>query len=180
MIGGKNARLAKKGQTNKSRYEEKERYRAVEKRLTLAITAVFIALVIVLLFNILYLGVNALKLGIIAAMEPEVRSLVESLENQRTQEVANQLIYEGTIAGKEVVLIQSGIGKVNATIATTLLIERLGVTHVINTGSAGGIGTHLAVGDLVVSTQLAYHDADARAFDYAYGQVPAHATLLSG
>lgn len=115
---------------------------------------------------------NVLKLGIIAAMEPEVRSLVESLENQRTQEVANQLIYEGTIAGKEVVLIQSGIGKVNATIATTLLIERLGVTHVINTGSAGGIGTHLAVGDLVVSTQLAYHDADARAFDYAYGQVP--------
>lgn len=78
-----------------------------------------------------------MKLGIIAAMEPEVRSLVESLENQRTQEVANQLIYEGTIAGKEVVLIQSGIGKVNATIATTLLIERLGVTHVINTGSAG-------------------------------------------
>ena len=113
-----------------------------------------------------------MKLGIIAAMEPEVRSLVESLENQRTQEVANQLIYEGTIAGKEVVLIQSGIGKVNATIATTLLIERLGVTHVINTGSAGGIGTYLAVGDLVVSTQLAYHDADARAFDYAYGQVP--------
>lgn len=113
-----------------------------------------------------------MKLGIIAAMEPEVRSLVESLENQRTQEVANQLIYEGTIAGKEVVLIQSGIGKVNATIATTLLIERLGVTHVINTGSAGGIGAHLAVGDLVVSTQLAYHDADARAFDYAYGQVP--------
>jgi len=51
VIGGKNARLAKKGQTNKSRYEEKERYRAVEKRLTLAITAVFIALVIVLLFT---------------------------------------------------------------------------------------------------------------------------------
>ena len=44
-------RLAKKGQTNKSRYEEKERYRAVEKRLTLAIIAVFIAVVIVLLFT---------------------------------------------------------------------------------------------------------------------------------
>jgi len=113
-----------------------------------------------------------MKIGIIAAMEQEVETLVKHLTNKHEKLIANQKFYEGVINKKEVALVQSGIGKVNASIATTLLIELFEVDIVINTGSAGGIGTGLSVGDLVVSSELAYNDADARVFGYTYGQIP--------
>ena len=69
-------------------------------------------------------------------------------------------------------LCQSGIGKVNAAIATTLVIEHFSPDCVINTGSAGGIGKGLQVGDVVIGTQVAHHDVDVTAFGYAIGQVP--------
>jgi len=113
-----------------------------------------------------------MKIGIIAAMEQEVKTLIENLTNKHEKIVASQRFYDGKINNDEVTLVQSGIGKVNASIAATLLIELFGVDIVINTGSAGGIGPGLSVGDLVVSRELAYNDADARAFGYAYGQIP--------
>ena len=69
-------------------------------------------------------------------------------------------------------LVRSGIGKVEAGITTALLIINFDVDLIINSGSAGGIGEGLSIGDIVVSTETAYHDADARAFDYVYGQLP--------
>lgn len=113
-----------------------------------------------------------MKIGIIAAMEQEIRLLKEKLKNKRETIVANQTFYEGEIGSSSVVMVQSGIGKVNAAIATTLLITLFEASTVINTGSAGGIGKNLKVGDLVLSTDLSYNDADARAFGYAYGQIP--------
>lgn len=113
-----------------------------------------------------------MKIGIIAAMEEETRLLVEKMELKAETHIANQHFYEGTIHNVEVVLVQSGIGKVNAALATSLLIDHFGTTFVINSGSAGGIGEGLAIGDLVVSTELSYNDADARAFGYMFGQVP--------
>lgn len=113
-----------------------------------------------------------MKLGIIAAMEQEARELVAQLSGMTQTVKANQHFYEGTIHGKDVVLVQSGIGKVNAAIAATLLIETYNVEAVINTGSAGGIGEGLSVEDLVISSELAYNDADARVFGYAFGQIP--------
>src|SRR5690606_19579552 len=71
-----------------------------------------------------------------------------------------------------VVLIQSGIGKVNAALSTTLLLEHYPVKAIINIGTAGGLKLDAQVLDLVVSKQIAHHDVDATAFDYAYGQVP--------
>lgn len=113
-----------------------------------------------------------LKIGIIAAMEQEIRILTEQLNQKEEIMKANQKFYEGELADMNVVLVQSGIGKVNASIAATLLIEVFQVDAVINTGSAGGIGPGLSVGDLVLSEALAYNDADARAFGYAFGQIP--------
>ncbi|GAA0361115.1 5'-methylthioadenosine/adenosylhomocysteine nucleosidase [Alkalibacterium iburiense] len=113
-----------------------------------------------------------LKIGIIAAMEQEIRVLTEQLNHKEEITKANQKFYKGKLSDMNVVLVQSGIGKVNASIAATLLIEVFQVDAVINTGSAGGIGAGLSVGDLVLSKQLAYNDADARAFGYAYGQIP--------
>lgn len=113
-----------------------------------------------------------MKIGIIAAMEQEVNILVEKLKDKTVSTIANQTFYNGIINHTEVVLVQSGIGKVNATIATALLIEKYKADVVINTGSAGGIGKGLQIGDLVVSTELTYNDADARVFGYDFGQIP--------
>ncbi|GAB2487303.1 5'-methylthioadenosine/adenosylhomocysteine nucleosidase [Alkalibacterium psychrotolerans] len=113
-----------------------------------------------------------MKIGIIAAMEQEIKSLKDELTNKRETTVANLTFFEGEIGHAPVVLVQAGIGKVNAAIATTLLITFFDADTVINTGSAGGIGENLSVGDLVLSTELSYNDADARAFGYTYGQIP--------
>src|SRR5699024_8380249 len=67
---------------------------------------------------------------------------------------------------------KSGIGKVNAAMATTILMERFNPSIVINTGSAGGFAENLSVGDIVISDEVIHHDVDATAFDYAHGQVP--------
>lgn len=113
-----------------------------------------------------------MKIGIIAAMEQEAREIISKLENLKETVKANQHFYEGEIQHVPVVLVQSGIGKVNAAIAATLLIDVYKVEAVVNTGSAGGIGDGLAVEDLVISDELTYNDADARAFGYDFGQIP--------
>jgi len=71
-----------------------------------------------------------------------------------------------------VIVVRSGIGKVLASITTSLLIQQYGVNMVINTGSAGGIGDGLQVGDLVISDKVAYFDVDVTGFGYEYGQLP--------
>lgn len=113
-----------------------------------------------------------MKIGIIAAMEQEAREIISQMKNIQETIKANQHFYEGDIHNVPVVLVQSGIGKVNAAIAATILIEVYEVEAMINTGSAGGIGEGLAVEDLVISKELSYNDADARAFGYDFGQIP--------
>ncbi|MCG7656749.1 5'-methylthioadenosine/adenosylhomocysteine nucleosidase [Wielerella bovis] len=112
-------------------------------------------------------------IGIIGAMEAEVVTLKNSLSSLKTQNFGKSFtFYTGKYEGKDIVLCQSGIGKVNAAIATTLLIEHFSPDCVINTGCAGGIGKGLKVGDVVIGTHVAHHDVDVTAFGYAHGQVP--------
>lgn len=113
-----------------------------------------------------------MKFGIICAMPEELKELLNHLENEKINEIGGKKYYEGTISNQSVVLVESGIGKVEAGITTEHLITDFGADVVINSGSAGGIGEHQHVGDIVISTETAYHDADARAFDYVYGQLP--------
>ncbi|WKE64832.1 5'-methylthioadenosine/S-adenosylhomocysteine nucleosidase [Gallaecimonas kandeliae] len=113
-----------------------------------------------------------MKIGIIGAMEQEVALLQSQIENLHTDVVAGCEIYTGQLAGAEVVLMRSGIGKVAAAIATTILIERYAPDAVINTGSAGGFDPSLNVGDVVISSEVRYHDVDVTAFGYELGQVP--------
>lgn len=112
------------------------------------------------------------KLGIIAAMEEELRIIKSNIENQEQIDIAHMSFYIGSIYGQELVIVQSGIGKVNAAMAAVILAEKFEVEAIINTGSAGSLTSELEQGDLVVSNQLAYHDVDATAFGYAMGQVP--------
>lgn len=112
-----------------------------------------------------------MKIGIIGAMAEEIRLLKAVMSHQKEWQEAGALFISGQIGEQEVVVVQSGIGKVLAAITTTLLISHYQVEVVINTGSAGGIGEGLKIGDLVISTKLAYFDADVTAFGYEMGQM---------
>lgn len=113
-----------------------------------------------------------MKIGIIGAMDEEIAVLQEAMSHKKKQQIANVLFIEGEIAEQEVVLLKSGIGKVNAAMATTLLIENFQADIVINTGTAGGFSSDLNVGDIVIGSELVHHDVDVTAFDYVLGQVP--------
>jgi len=112
-----------------------------------------------------------MKVGIIGAMEQEVTLLRDKIENRQTLQRAGCEIYTGTLHGVDVALLKSGIGKVSAAVGTTLLLEHCKPDVVINTGSAGGLAKTLKVGDIVVSEEVRYHDADVTAFGYEPGQM---------
>jgi len=113
-----------------------------------------------------------MKIAIIGAMEEEVTLLREKIENPVTDTIANCEFTEGKLHGKDVVLLKSGIGKVNAAMSSAILLERYKPDFVINTGSAGGLNPDLSVGDIVISTEVRHHDVDVTAFGYEIGQVP--------
>jgi adenosylhomocysteine nucleosidase len=113
-----------------------------------------------------------MKVGIIGAMEQEVAQLREQIENCQTRKIAGFEFYTGRLTGHEVVLLRSGIGKVNAAISTTLLLNDFQPDIVINTGSAGGFDPELNVGDLVIGQKVCHHDVDVTPFGYEPGQVP--------
>lgn len=111
-------------------------------------------------------------IAVIAAMEEEVILLRERLDNRRTDKIAGFEFYHGQIAGEPLVVLRSGIGKVNAAMSTAILIDRFAPCAVINTGSAGGFHTDLSVGDIVISSSVCHHDVDVTPFGYLHGQIP--------
>jgi adenosylhomocysteine nucleosidase len=117
-------------------------------------------------------GYPVSMIGIIGAMEPEVIMLRELLKDVQTQTEGTFELYRGTLDGKDAALLRCGIGKVNAAVGCALLIDRYRPDMVINTGSAGGMGGGLRVGDAVISSGLVHHDADVTAFGYEPGQLP--------
>ncbi|HLR70690.1 MAG TPA: 5'-methylthioadenosine/S-adenosylhomocysteine nucleosidase [Pseudogracilibacillus sp.] len=113
-----------------------------------------------------------MRFGIIGAMDEEVEYLQKLMTVKKTLTVSSVLFIVGKLHGKDTVLLKSGIGKVNAAMATTILMERFQPSHVINTGSAGGFSNSMQVGDVVIGNQIVHHDVDVTAFNYEYGQVP--------
>lgn len=113
-----------------------------------------------------------MRIGVIGAMEEEVELLRGSLENAQVREIANCEFTSGTYKGQDVVLLKSGIGKVNAAMSTTLLLQEFQPDVVINTGSAGGFDQALEVGAIVISDEVRHHDVDVTVFGYEMGQVP--------
>ena len=111
-------------------------------------------------------------IGIIGAMEPEVALLRQQISDITSTELGGYTFHCGKLSGMQVVLVQSGIGKVAAALATALLIQHFKPDAIINTGSAGGFDPELNVGDVVISTEVRHHDVDVTAFGYEMGQVP--------
>lgn len=110
--------------------------------------------------------------AVVGAMEQEIEILREAMDDVKTVSFGKFTAYEGSLSGKRMVLVLSGIGKVNAAVSTAWVIRQSAPDCVINTGSAGGLGKGLKVGDVVVGTEVAHHDVDVTAFGYAWGQVP--------
>ncbi|MCQ6273599.1 5'-methylthioadenosine/S-adenosylhomocysteine nucleosidase [Bacillus sp. V3B] len=113
-----------------------------------------------------------MKIAIIGAMEEEVTILRDRIEDKTVEMIAGCEFTFGKMDGVEIVLLRSGIGKVNAAMSTTILLEKYTPDYVINTGSAGGYDPSLNIGDLVISSEVRHHDVDVTVFGYEYGQVP--------
>lgn len=117
------------------------------------------------------------KLGIIGAMELEVETLLETMDNKKSTVKAGSTFYEGTLEGLNVAVVQCGVGKVNAALCAQILCDCFGVTHLVNTGIAGSLCAELDIGDLVVSRDAMYHDFDCVHFGYEFGKVPGMDTV---
>lgn len=115
--------------------------------------------------------------GIIGAMEEEVSQLKEKMTDISVEKKACMEFYKGSLKGKPVVVVRSGIGKVNAGICTQILADDYHVDCVINTGIAGSLQSSIDIGDIVVSTDTLQHDMDATGFGYPIGQIPRMDTL---
>ena len=113
-----------------------------------------------------------MKIGIIGAMSVEVKDLAASLDGAKTVPLNGLVFTTGKLSGMEVVVVQSGVGKVNAALCVQMLADHFQIKGLINTGVAGAIDPRLHVGDFVVSTDAIQHDVNATYFGYRPGQVP--------
>ncbi|RDL44791.1 5'-methylthioadenosine/S-adenosylhomocysteine nucleosidase [Marinomonas piezotolerans] len=111
-------------------------------------------------------------IGLIGAMDEEVAVIKGWMTDMTETTLAGCEFYSGYLDGQAVVLLKSGIGKVNAAISTTLLMTKFAPSHVINIGSAGGFDPELEVGDVIISDEVIHHDVDVTAFGYKFGQLP--------
>lgn len=113
-----------------------------------------------------------MRIGIIGAMEEEVCALIADMYIKNKVNKAMMEFNHGYICGKDVVIVKSGIGKVNAAVCTQILIDDFNVDTVINVGIAGGIGCDIYPGDIVIATDLVEHDMDTTKFGDRPGQIP--------
>ena len=113
-----------------------------------------------------------MKIGIIGAMKSEVEALKEALATSRKETKASMEFCEGKLGQRDVVVVQSGIGKVNAGICAQILVDDFAVTHIINTGVAGSLSNELDIGDIVISKDAVQHDFTVEAIGFKKGEIP--------
>ena len=111
-------------------------------------------------------------IGIIGAMDVEVAILKEAMTLQRIDERAKMKFFVGQLCGRDVVIVKSGVGKVNAAACTQILADRYEVSAIINTGVAGSLKNEINIGDIVVSTDTLQHDMEVTEFGYEPGEIP--------
>lgn len=112
------------------------------------------------------------KVGIIFAMLEELEAFKGYLNFEKEYTIFELTFYEGTLHGIHCILVESGVGKVNAARTTQILIDNYKVDYIFNIGVAGGISEKLAVGDIVIGEKLVQHDFDITAFNHEKGYVP--------
>ncbi len=113
-----------------------------------------------------------MKIGIIGAMEVEVSTLKEAMKADRVVTKAGMNFYEGMLQATPAVVVQCGVGKVNAAMCVQILADLFQVTHVLNTGVAGSLNADLDIGDILVSEKAVQHDVDVSPLGYQLGKIP--------
>ena len=111
-------------------------------------------------------------IGIIGAMEEEVATLKAEMQVEEVKEKVGMTFVKGKLSGKDVVIVRSGIGKVNMAICAQCLVDEYHVDALINTGVAGSLDAVIDIGDVVISTDAVQHDMDASALGDPVGQIP--------
>lgn len=112
------------------------------------------------------------KIGIIGAMDLEVDTLKAKMTDTSVTTKAAMEFWQGKLNGTDVVVVRSGIGKVNAALCVQILADLFAVTHVINTGIAGSLNAALDIGDILISEDAVQHDVNATVFGYPLGKIP--------
>ena len=118
------------------------------------------------------------RIGIIFAMEEELKELLKFLEIEKEYEIFNLRFFEGKISNNKIILVESGVGKVNAARTCQILIDNMQVDYIFNIGVAGGVSEVLSVGDIVLGEKLVQHDFDITAFDHEKGYIPKVGTYI--
>lgn len=113
-----------------------------------------------------------IRIGIIGAMDVEIEAICQNISGKIPHQVCGLDFLEGFLEEIPVIVVRSGVGKVNAALCAQLLITKFGITHLINTGVAGALASGLGVLDVVVSTEVMYHDVDATNWGYESCTVP--------
>ncbi len=116
-------------------------------------------------------------IGVIGAMDEEVAVLKGRMEDVVTSVRAGMTFHEGRLFGKDAVVVQSGIGKVNAAACSQILVDMYGVDVLINTGIAGALADEVNICDMVIASETVHHDVDVSVFEYPLGQIPRMANL---
>ncbi|MBQ2938604.1 MAG: 5'-methylthioadenosine/adenosylhomocysteine nucleosidase [Clostridia bacterium] len=111
------------------------------------------------------------NIGIIVAMEEELDEILKIMNEIEQKEIYNITFIEGKIENNQVIVVKSGVGKVNAARITQILIDKLNVKYVINVGSAGALNPMLNIGDIVIADRLIQHDFDITAFNHEKGYI---------
>lgn len=111
------------------------------------------------------------KIGIITAMQEEMNAIKNIMEDISYKEIYNLIFIEGKINKKECVLVESGVGKVNSSRTTQILIDNYTIEYIINVGSAASSNNDLEIGDIVIGEKIVQHDFDITAFGHKKGYI---------
>lgn len=117
-------------------------------------------------------------IGVIGAMEEEVSSLIQQMEDKEAKTIASMTFYKGRLWNQDAVVVQSGVGKVNMAVCTQVLVDIYHVDMLINTGVAGGLYKDINVGDIVISTDAIQHDFDVTGLGYKKSVIPGMETSV--
>lgn len=112
------------------------------------------------------------KIGIIFAMKEELNAVLNKMELVNQYKIFDLEFYECKYKNRECVLVECGIGKVNAARCTQIVIDNIKVDYVLNVGVAGGVSKKVNIGDVVIGDKLIQHDFDLRPFNYERGYIP--------
>lgn len=113
-----------------------------------------------------------MKIGIIFAMKEELQALRKYFKINKERKIYDLCFYEGIIHDIECVVVESGIGKVNAARTTQILIDHYKIDYLFNIGVAGGLSEKLNISDIIIGEKLVQHDFDITAFDHEKGYIP--------